>query len=826
MPVAHERSSAPGGLTSAEAAARLARVGPNALPAPAPEPLWRRFARQFASPVIYILLVALAVDVAAWAGGLQEGRPLEAAAIAVILALNAGLGVWQERKAEHALARLRSLAAPRVSVWRDGVVRSLAARDLVPDDVVQITAGDRVPADAVVLEGRNLLVDESVVTGESAPVERGPDDELHAGTLAVRGSARVAVTRTGPRSAMGRLAVMLGDIQAEPTPLERRMRAFGTRVARWVLALALALMLAGIAAEGIGRLGQVFVFAVALAVAAVPEGLPAVLTVTLALGVERMARRQAVVRRLAAVEALGSVTVIVTDKTGTLTENRMEVRGLEVVDEARATRAMVLASEAEPAAEIGDPIEIALLAHAARGGTDTAAMRRAHPRVGGRPFDSAWKFARAAVREDGAVRSYLKGAPEVLLARTTLDAAARADWAGRIARYAAEGYRLLGLATAAGEAERDLEWLGLVLLWDPPRAEVPNAVRRARAAGIRVVMATGDHPETAATIARTIGMDAAPIATGAELATADDERLATTSVFARVAPEDKLRLVETLQRRGEIVAMTGDGVNDAPALKRADVGVAMGRRGSDVTREVADLVLLDDDFATIVAAIEEGRGIYENIQAFVRFLFSTNLAEVTLVTVGTVLAFLLDLRDDLGAVLLPLTAAQLLWINMVTDGAPALALATTRTPGVMDRPPRPPDAPLLDPPSRRFVAGAGATVAVIGFLLLGLPPVAGVPLIETRTAVFVFIAVAQLIVAYPACRVRATARPGPWLHVAVAGSVVAQLAVVTVPALRVVFDAAPLSAAAWGMVVAAVGATAATIHVAQRWTRRAAAVRA
>jgi Ca2+-transporting ATPase len=316
-------------------------------------------------------------------------------------------------------------------------------------------------------------------------------------------------------------------------------------------------------------------------------------------------------------------------------------------------------------------------------------------------------------------------------------------------------------------------------------------------------------------VARTIGIDPSPITTGATFDDAGEEQIAATSVFARVTPEHKLRLVEILQRRGEIVAMTGDGVNDAPALKRADVGIAMGRRGSDVSREVADLVLLDDDFATIVAAIEEGRGIYENIQSFVRFLFSTNLAEVTLVTVGAVLSFVLGLRDD-GGLLLPLTAAQLLWINMVTDGAPAIALATTRTPAVMDRPPRPPDTPLLDRPSQRFVLFAGATVASFGFALLGLLPRAGVSLVETRTAVFVFIAVAQLVVAYPARRVGATPRASPWLHVAVAGSVLAQLAAVTIPPVRVVFDAAPLAAGTWLWIGAAVAATSVTINLGRR----------
>ena len=786
------------GLTTDEARRRLDAHGPNALPETPPEPAWRRFVRQFKSPLIYILLFALVVDAGIWISEGGEGVPLEAVAIAVILLLNAGLGVWQERRAEDALARLEDLSAPQVRVFRDGVLAGVASTDIVPGDVLRLEAGDRVPADAIVARPMNLTVDESVLTGESVPVEKAKDEELFAGTLVARGTADAEVLRTGADSNLGKLATMLGELEAERTPLEKRMIVFGNRVARWILTLAVAIGVGGILVEGIENAGHVFLFAVALAVAAVPEGLPAVLTLTLALGVERMARRQAVVRRLAAVEALGSVTVIASDKTGTLTENRMEVREVESPDGDRALKAMVLASDAEPGATVGDPMELALLRHAERRERDPRALRTGHPRVSERPFDSSAKYMRVTVEEpDGSV-SYLKGAPEVMLARSDLSEEQRQAWRRTVDGYAHEGYRVLALAWGEGETEDALTWLGLVCLLDPPRAEVPDAMRRARAAGIRVMMLTGDHPATALTVARMAGMEAESVLTGEDFNALDEadrpRAVHETNVFARVSPEDKLAIVGLLKESGEIVAVTGDGVNDAPALKRADVGVAMGQRGSDVTREVADLVLLDDNFATIVAAIEEGRSIYENIQKFVRFLFSTNLSEVLVVTLGAFAAFVLGLRDEAGQLLLPLTAAQLLWINLVTDGAPALALGIDRNPGVMDRGPRDPEAQLLDRPSLEFVLVTGSLKALVAFGILGLLPVLldAAPAL-TRTATFLFMAAGQLLFAYPARHTDLAPHPNRILHVAVAAGFAAQALVVVVEPLMIAFDTVPLT---------------------------------
>jgi Ca2+-transporting ATPase len=814
VPPAAERESARLGLTSAEAGRRLEEYGPNLLPGKPREPQWRRFVAQFRSPLIYILLVALVVDVGAWAAEGRAGAPLEAVAIGVILLLNAALGAWQERRAEHALARLEDLAAPRVRVFRDGRMVGLPAAELVPGDVLRLEPGDRIAADASVRRSASLSVDESVVTGESMPVHKPDGAELLAGTLVVRGGGDAEVTRTGSRSNLGRLAALLGEVKADPTPLERRLVAFGHRIARWVLILALAIVVGGVLVEGVGNFPHVLVFAVALAVAAVPEGLPAVLTLTLALGVERMARRRAVVRRLAAVEALGSVTVIASDKTGTLTENRMEVREVESPEPDLALRAMVLANDSEPGAAVGDPLELALLHYAERQGQDPAALRAGHPRLRARPFDSESRYMLATVEEPGGPATYLKGAPEVVLERSALSGEERAAWRRMVQSEAENGYRVIALARGAGEAETELAWLGLVMLLDPPRPEVPEAMRRARAAGIRVLMITGDHPATAVTTARLAGMEAGAVITGEAFGALDPEGRARAvreiNVFARVSPADKLEIVRLLRRDGEVVAVTGDGVNDAPALKQADVGVAMGQRGSDVAREVADLVLLDDNFATIVAAIEEGRSIYENIQKFIRFLFSTNLSEVLVVAVGAFAAFLLGLRDAAGHLLLPLTAAQLLWINLVTDGAPALALGVDRNPGVMLRGPRDPRAPLLDRPSLRFIVAAGTLKALVAAaLLVLLPLLLGAATEVTRTATFTFMAAGQLLFVFPARRTDLLPGPNRMLHLAVGIGFAAQAVVTFVPPVMRAFDVVPgtLPVGAWvaGAILAAWG---------------------
>ncbi|MCS6868987.1 cation-transporting P-type ATPase [Thermus sp.] len=780
------------GLTSEEARRRLREYGPNALPEKPPEPFWRKFLRQFQSPLIYLLLFALVVDLGLWLAEGARGLPLESLAILAILLLNATLGAFQEKRSEEALKHLKALAEPMAWVLRDGRFQHLRSREIVPGDLVRLEAGDRVPADGVLLEAQTALVDESVLTGESVPVEKEEGAEVYAGTLLVRGRALLQVTRTGLRSAMGRIAGLLAEMEEEKTPLERRLEAFGHRVARWVILLALVLVLLGFLLEGFSA--KVILFAVALGVAAVPEGLPAVLTLALALGVERMARRQAVVRRLAAVEALGSVTVIATDKTGTLTENRMEVEGVVGPDPEGALLAMVLCNDADLATGAGDPLELGLLRYAAER-LDVARVRSENPRLSERPFDSAWKYMRVTTPQG----SFLKGAPEVLIPRLALGEEERARWLAEAEAHAQKGFRVLALAFGEGEREEGLAFLGLVLLLDPPRPEVPEAVRRVQEAGVRVVMITGDHPATALAVARRVGIPAEVVATGEEIAGLSDEELLEVDVFARVRPEDKLRIVEAFQKAGEVVAVTGDGVNDAPALKRADVGVAMGQRGSDVSREVADLVLLDDNFATIVAAIEEGRSIYENIQKFIRFLFSTNLSEVLVVALGMVFAAWLGLRDAAGHLLLPLTAVQILWINLVTDGLPALALALDQNPGVLRRPPRPKESPLLDAPSLRFVLLTGSVKAGIALLLLGLLP-GWVGLEAARSATFHFMAVGQLFFAYAARHTHLMPQPNPYLHGAVALGILAQLLLGS--GVPQVVEAVPLAPWTWALVLA------------------------
>jgi Ca2+-transporting ATPase len=531
-------------------------------------------------------------------------------------------------------------------------------------------------------------------------------------------------------------------------------------------------------------------FAVAFGVAVVPEGMPAMMTLALALGVQRMARRKAVVRRLAAVEALGSVTVIATDKTGTLTRNQLVVERVEGVagHDADAVRAMVLANDADASSGAGDPLELALIQHVQQLGTDVVSLQRAYPRISSRGFDSRWRCMRATVISPGGEElSFLKGAPEAILQRTHLNDKQRQHWLEQAERAAAQGLKVLALAKGEAKSERELTFLGLVALWDAPRPEAKSAVRAARRAGIRVLMITGDHPATARAVAAAVGIDAAAAVLGAELAADDaalDAQLERCRVFARMEPQHKLRLIERLQHQGEIVAMTGDGLNDAPALKRADVGIAMGGRGSDVAREVADLVLLDDNFSTIIAAVEEGRSIYTNIQNFVRFSFSSNVALLILVLGAALGSLLLGLRNEAGSLLLPLSALQILWINFLGDGPPALALALDSSKSALLEAPRAPKAPLLPRRSAGFVLGDGLLKGGIGLSLLVVLPGLGLGTAATASAVFLYEGIAKLLSMFPARRFSAELRPNSWIVVATVTSVALQLACIGVPALR------------------------------------------
>jgi Ca2+-transporting ATPase len=790
------------GLTQAEARERLRVVGPNELPREKRASFLRRLLRQFRNALLYLLLFALGFDLLAWAYEGARGVPVEAIAILAVLLLNAGLGVLQEYRSEHALAELEKLGSPRVWAYRDGVLERIEAREVVPGDLLRLEAGDRVPADGTARHAESLAVDESLLTGESLPVEKGEEGELSSGTSVLRGRAQLLVTRTGPSSAMGRLAGTLSRIESNQTPLERRIDQLGVQVARYVAVLSVLLLLGGLASEGLARFSAVVMYAVAFGVAVVPESMPAMMTLALAFGVQRMARKNAVVRRLAAVEALGSVTVIASDKTGTLTSNKLVVDSLFSENENDALLAMALANDAERHGNAGDPLERALVDFAAARGADVEALRFANPRVSSRPFDSRWKYMRATVvAPNGERQSYVKGAAEIVLERSRLDPAARRKWLGRAEAEAKRGFKVLGLATGKDDQESELSFLGVVTLWDAPRPEAKQAVRAAEAAGVRVLMLTGDHPETARAIGEHVGVVSERSLSGTDLDAMSQAQLqaalSSVRLFCRMLPEHKLRIVEALQARGEIVAVTGDGLNDAPALKRADVGVAMGQRGSEVTREVADIVLLDDHFLTIVTAIEEGRVIYENIMNFIRFTFSSNVALMLIVLGSGIGSLVLGLRMDDGALLLPLTALQVLWINFLGDGPPALAISVDRSPHVMQKPPRPRGAALLDGPTLRYILIDGGFKGAIGLLLLVLLPLLGVGLPATAASVFLYEAIAKLASAYPARKAGARPATNGWLHLSVASGIALAIACVTFGPLQAVLGLSPLERAAF-----------------------------
>ncbi|CAN5524857.1 cation-transporting P-type ATPase [soil metagenome] len=730
--VASRLSTGARGLSAEEARSRLEQDGPNALPETPPTPALVVLLHQFKSPLIYILVAAAIVTLL-----LQDY--IDSAVIAAVLILNAVIGYTQERRAENSVRALMRLMAPRAHVIRDGREHEIEGRDLVAGDVVLLESGARVPADVRLFTTTALRVDESLLTGESLPVSKttGPleADDLpvadrtniaYMASVVASGRGRGYVVATGTRTAVGAIAESIRAETDFDTPLQQRMTRFAHLVggavgASAVLAFAIGLFLGEPAT-------QMFTVAVALAVAAVPEGLPVVFTITLALGVRRMAKRHAIVRRLPAVETLGSTTVIGSDKTGTLTENRMTVQQVwaggqsetfgddaaPVVSSTRSATtpldltllAGVLTNEAklyERDGEVetqGDPTEAALLVSAKRKGFDPKTVRDEHPVVSDLPFESERQYSASLRRRGDEHVLFVKGAPERLLAMSSrtlthegeqpLDQDAVLDAAREMA---SRGLRVLGLAyrrmdgPPSGDSlpePEDLTFLGLQGMMDPPRAAVPEAIRGCQDAGIRVVMITGDHAQTALAIGRQLGIaaDDEVALTGVELERlSDDElraRVAKTSIYARVAPEHKLRVVQALRGRGEVVAVTGDGVNDGPALKAADIGIAMGKSGTDVAREAADMVLADDNFVTIKAAVEEGRVTFDNVRKVTFFLVSTGAAAVIMILTA------------LGAGWpLPMVAAQLLWLNLVTNGLQDVALAfEPGEPDVLERPPR------------------------------------------------------------------------------------------------------------------------------------------
>ena len=739
------------GLTAAEAQKRLASVGPNKLDEEEKTPLWKRFFEQMADPMVIMLLVAAAISVIT---GFIQGEPewADAAIILSVVILNSVLGVVQEAKSEQALEALQEMSAAQSKVIRDGKMSHMPSSELVPGDVVLLEAGDSVPADCRVLESASMKIEEAALTGESVPVEKHADaialaadaDDVplgdrknmcYMGSTVVYGRGRAVVVGTGMNTEMGKIATALTQAKKELTPLQMKLNELSGILTKLVLAICVIIFAVDIVRH-FGELGSnpammldTFMVAVSLAVAAIPEGLVAVVTIVLSMGVTKMSKRQAIIRKMTAVETLGCTQIICSDKTGTLTQNKMTVVKHELAcAEEKFLAGMALCCDAkwdeEKGEAVGEPTECALVNDAAKAGMQGLDVE--HPRVGEAPFDSGRKMMSVVVEEaDGTFEQYTKGGPDVVLSRCThvydngeivpmtderreqILAANKsmADQALRVLALSSRTYTEKPSDFSPEALEHDLVFCGLSGMIDPVRPEVTAAIAEAKEAGIRAVMITGDHIDTAVAIAKDLGIvtDASQAITGAELDKISDEdfktRVTEISVYARVQPEHKARIVDAWKSLGNIVAMTGDGVNDAPSIKRADIGVGMGITGTDVTKNVADMVLADDNFATIINAVEEGRRIYDNIRKVIQFLLSANIAEVLSVFVATLIGFTI------------FQPVQLLWINLITDSLPALALGMEEAEGdVMKRKPR-------NASDGVFAGGMGLDIAFQGIII-------------------------------------------------------------------------------------------------------------
>ncbi|MEQ6332558.1 cation-translocating P-type ATPase [Sphingobium sp. MK2] len=765
------------GLTSAAAARLLDEIGPNELRVKSEKPAWRLLVAQFNSPVIWMLFAACVVST-------LVGEVLDAAAIGTIVVINGLVGFFQEYRAEKAVIALRAMTAPRARVIRDGRTQAIAAAAVVPGDLLSLEAGDVVAADARLLEANVLSAMEAALTGESTPVTKTAQpgvpnaplaqrsDHVFAGTVIATGTGFAQIIATGMHTELGRIAGMLAAATDESTPLQTRLGVLSRRLMIICLGIVIAVAALGWR-QGLTGM-DLLLPAISLAVAAVPEGLPAIVTIALAVGMQRMAARHALVRRLTAVETLGCATVICTDKTGTLTTGIMAVREVWGQDHLRVLETAVGCSDAELSLDeqggIGDPTEVAIVVAAAKRSIRLIEIEAERPRASVYPFDADRKCM-SIYRMDGIL--YAKGAVEAISERATVIPPGAGEAA---ADMAARGLRVLAIAIGRVDRETDLELIGLLGIADPPRTEAIDAIARAKAAGIRTVMITGDHELTAHAIAQEMGI-------------LQPGQAAEDVVHARATPEDKLRIVQEWKSRGEVVAMTGDGVNDAPALREAHIGIAMGRTGTEVTREAADIVLADDNFATIVAAIEEGRSIFENIRKSTAYLVAGNMAELAVVFVGAALGF--------PTLLLPI---HLLWINLVTDGLPALALVTDRgTSTVMSRPPRPAHEQILGGPEWRHILLAGAIqmICVMGIFLWARDTR---DLDEARNLAFSVLVFGELLRAFSA---RDPDRPF-WevglfsnmkLLLIVVASLLAQLAIHHMPATQEIFQISALSLA-------------------------------
>lgn len=749
--LAAQSSNAETGLSAAEAASRLASVGPNKLDEEEKTPMWKRFFEQMADPMVIMLLVAAAISVIT---GFIQGEPewADAAIILSVVILNSVLGVVQEAKSEQALEALQEMSAAQSKVMRDGKLVHMPSSELVPGDIVLLEAGDSVPADCRVLESASMKIEEAALTGESVPVEKHADqialaadtDDVplgdrknmcYMGSTVVYGRGRAVVVGTGMKTEMGKIATALTQAKKELTPLQMKLNELSGILTKLVLAICVIIFAVDIIRH-FGDLGSnpamlldTFMVAVSLAVAAIPEGLVAVVTIVLSMGVTKMSKRQAIIRKMTAVETLGCTQIICSDKTGTLTQNKMTVVKHELAcSEEKFLAGMALCSDAkwdeEKGEAVGEPTECALVNDAAK--TGMKGLDVEHPRVGEAPFDSGRKMMSVVVEEaDGTFEQYTKGGPDVVLSRCThvyengevvpmTDARreeiltankAMADQALRVLALSSRTYTEKPSDFSPAALEHDLVFCGLSGMIDPVRPEVTAAIAEAKEAGIRAVMITGDHIDTAVAIAKDLGIvtDASQAITGAQLDKISDEdfkeKVTDISVYARVQPEHKARIVDAWKSRGNIVAMTGDGVNDAPSIKRADIGVGMGITGTDVTKNVADMVLADDNFATIINAVEEGRRIYDNIRKVIQFLLSANIAEVLSVFVATLIGFTI------------FQPVQLLWINLITDSLPALALGMEEAEGdVMKRKPR-------NASDGVFAGGMGLDIAFQGVII-------------------------------------------------------------------------------------------------------------
>jgi len=879
------RTSIDRGLDTKLAASRLDSHGPNELTAAPKPPFWKKLLEQFSSFLVIILILAAVVSAVV-------GEFVQAMAITAIVLLNAALGVVQERRAEEAMAALQKLTAPEAQAVRAGRRKTVPARQIVVGDLVLLEAGNYIPADMRLVESANLRIEEAALTGESVPVDKdadlvlGPDTHLgerenmaYSGTLVSYGRGKGLVVATGMKTEIGQIAELLQSVEIEATPLQRKLDQLGKVLGWAALAVSGLVFLLGWA-RGIEPL-EIFLVAVSLAVAAVPEGLPAVVTITLALGMREMIQRNALVRRLSSVETLGSTTVIASDKTGTLTLNMMtatrlwvdgtvfeihasnehvedgsgaldgifRVNGSQVdlSDYPASTTALwvaVLDNDADfEAAEdgsyrvVGDPTEVALIVAANRAGARRSELEQAYPRIDEIPFDSSRKRMTtvhkvlkpkpedASPFYDGSLLDWevaaTKGAPDVVLdlcthyqtiadSTETLGDEQRQRILDANKAMAKEALRVIALAYRVEKdvpdhatpetVEHDLIFVGLIGMIDPARPEVPPALEMARAAGVRTVMITGDYPDTARAIAEDIGLmqEGHQILTGRALESMEPEQLMQeakrTDVFARVTPEHKVRIVNALKAAGEVVAMTGDGVNDAPALKRADIGIAMGITGTDVAKETADMVLTDDNYASIVAAIDQGRVIYANIRKFVFYLLSCNGAEILTI-----------LTAILVGVPSPLTAIQLLWLNLVTDGAPALALGMEKgEPDSMDKPPRPVSEAIINPEmwSRIGIQTVAIAAVTLTAYFIGrsfFPAAAG-------TMAFATISFSELLRAftsrsdrYPLLKIGIFTNKA--MLYAVSTSALLLLAVIYVPFLQPIFDTVPLNATQWAIIL-------------------------